>query len=282
MKLSNNDLLLLSHSAITAAYQAGMIISNYAKEKILVQSKIGGDTLASQVVTEVDLLSQEVILNTLAPTCKIFNLALLTEESEDDQSRLEKEYFWSIDPLDGTLPFTEQQSGYSVSISLVSRLGKPLIGVVYDPLSQTLYHAIDKLGIFRNGKPWKKHTLKQDSGKPLTLICDRSFLQQKNYDIIIEKLNQWALNNNLTEVKIVSHGGAAMNACWVLENSPACYFKFPKSQEGGGSLWDYSATATLFAEIGYPVSDIYGNPLDLNREVWGRPRWGRDLSSRDQ
>lgn len=35
-------------------------------------------------------------------------------------------------------------------------------------------------------------------------------------------------------LKIIQQGGAAMNACWVLEQEPACYFKFPKPEAGGG------------------------------------------------
>ena len=34
---------------------------------------------------------------------------------------------------------------------------------------------------------------------------------------------------------------------------------------GGGSLWDYAATACLFGEAGAVVSDVHGDPLDLNR-----------------
>jgi len=56
-----------------------------------------------------------------------------------------------------------------------------------------------------------------------------------------------------------------MNACWVLENSPACYFKFPKPQNGGGSLWDYAASNCIFNEIGAYASDIHGQALELNR-----------------
>lgn len=43
------------------------------------------------------------------------------------------------------------------------------------------------------------------------------------------------------------------------------YFKFPKSQQGGGSVWDYAATARLFEEAGGIVTDIHGGCLDLNR-----------------
>ena len=56
-----------------------------------------------------------------------------------------------------------------------------------------------------------------------------------------------------------------MNALHVLENSPACYFKFPKPEEGGGSVWDFAATAAIFNECGAAASDFHGEALELNR-----------------
>ncbi len=265
MKLSSNDLFLLSRCAISAAYQAGQIISTKSRHPVKINTKKGGTSLASQVVTEVDHLSQAVILKNLIPTCEIFDLALLSEESPDNLERLEKDYFWCIDPLDGTLPFVQSTPGYAVSIALVSREGAPLIGVVYDPVKQTLYHAVKGNGAFRNGKPWKIKSASTSSATKLTLIADRSFEDHPLYSTVIAELNYVAVNLGYDGLNTLLQGGAAMNACWVLEKSPACYFKFPKPQDGGGSLWDYAATACLFIESGAVVSDIYGNSLDLNR-----------------
>ncbi len=262
---TDKDLLLLAETAIAAAKQAGKLISEYTDHQIQVESKTGGDSEASQVVTEVDLLSQGNILKTIIPTCKKFDLALLTEESADDHSRLEKEYFWCIDPLDGTLPFIESTPGYSVSIALVSKDGTPQIGVVYDPLEHNLYHAVKGNGAYRNGKPWQRKESSTSIGKPLSFITDRSFTKHNKFDQIFGKLESIAKDMDYKGVELIKHGGAVMNACWVLENAPACYFKFPKPQAGGGSLWDYAATACIFTEIGAPASDIHGNLLDLNR-----------------
>jgi len=55
-----------------------------------------------------------------------------------------------------------------------------------------------------------------------------------------------------------------MNACGVLMNAPACYFKIT-GPSGGGSLWDFAATACLTQEVGAVATDIRGRPLDLNR-----------------
>ena len=74
-----------------------------------------------------------------------------------------------------------------------------------------------------------------------------------------------ATEQGYAELLLEVGGGGVLNACWVLENSPACYFKKPKLKSGGGSLWDFAATACLFQEAGAPASDFSGGVLDLNR-----------------
>ena len=86
------------------------MIQKHAGYEIVVKNKPSGSSRASQIVTEVDLMSQEMILKHIHPTCEEYDLGLLIEESNDDLSRFEKDYFWCIDPLDGTLPFVEQQA----------------------------------------------------------------------------------------------------------------------------------------------------------------------------
>jgi len=264
MQLSDKDLYLLSQCAISAALQAGQAIANFQHDSLTVNTKQGGASYASQVVTEVDLLSQSIILKNLVPSCQIYDLALLTEESPDDGIRLEKDYFWCIDPLDGTLPFIEAISGYSVSIALVSREGVPQLGIIYDPIEQTLYHAIKGKGAFRNGKPWQLSSSSKEQ-LPLTFISDRSFAKHPQYQQILTQLENFAKAQGYSGLKTIQQGGAAMNACWVLEKLPACYFKFPSEKAGGGGLWDFSASACIFNEIKAVVSDIHGQALDLNR-----------------
>lgn len=264
MQLSVNDLYLLSQCAISAALQAGQIITDFPRDTLTVNTKQGGVSLASQVVTEVDHLCQAIILQNLLPSREIFDLALLSEESPDDLQRLEKDFFWCIDPLDGTLPFIEATHGYAVSIALVSRGGVPYIGVIYDPVEKTLYHAVKGAGAFRNGAPWQLSKNKPTKSS-LHFISDRSFVKHPHYQEVLLQLEHIAKESAYLDVQIIQQGGAAMNACWVLENSPACYFKFPIAHAGGGGLWDFSASACILNEVGAFVSDIYGQALDLNR-----------------
>jgi fructose-1,6-bisphosphatase/inositol monophosphatase family enzyme len=251
----------LTEKAVKAASNAGQLIRSYRDKDVNVMQKEGGSTLASQVVTEVDRKSQDAILQVLLPTCDELDIALLAEEDEDDRGRLESAYFWCIDPLDGTLPFINGQPGYSVSIGLVAKDGTPLIGVVYDPVHDVLYQATKGQGLRRNNEWW----LPTQDSQALTFTYDRSFAEDPNFNQVKDELEAYAHSLGLNEFNPIHYGGAVLNACHVLENGPGCHFKFPKSQDGGGSLWDYAATACLYEEGGAVVSDVFGNSLELNR-----------------
>jgi fructose-1,6-bisphosphatase/inositol monophosphatase family enzyme len=42
--------------------------------------------------------------------------------------------------------------------------------------------------------------------------------------------------------------------------------KFPKEESGGGSIWDYAATACIYQELGLSASNFAGGKLDLNKK----------------
>ena len=260
MKLSTSELCELADLAIGAATEAGQMIARSRPREI--QHKTGGPSLASQVVTEIDRRSEDIILEILAPSLERFELGMLTEEQEDAGGRLTSDYFWNVDPLDGTLPFVEGSPGYAVSIALVGNDGTPWIGVVYDPVEATVLHAIKGVGAFRDRSAWPIDP--QPRGEVLSVFADRSFLARDDHDEVVDALGQIAQDIGLTEVALYTTGGAVMNACQVLSFPPACYFKQP-GPTGGGSLWDFAATACLFHAVGAVATDMHGDPLDLNR-----------------
>lgn len=265
MILQEPELKKLHKLAVSAAEMAGKLIQSYSKQKFKVQHKNGGESEASQVVTEVDFQSEKLILEQLVPSCKEYDLAILTEETTDDKSRFEKDYSWCIDPLDGTLPFTERKPGYAVSIALISKSGSPIIGVVHDPVHSTSYSAMLGFGAFKNGRGWNLKN-SPDQKTKLTFYYNRSFKKLQRFKLVLEELDKIAIKMNLNGVTHSAPAGAALNACRALENTPSCYFAFPKKEDGGGSLWDYSATACIYHELGVHVSDIHGAPLELNRK----------------
>ena len=263
MKLESNHLNELLELAIDAAQKAGALISKHADYTIEVQTKTGATSRATEVVTEVDFMSQEIILDILQPSCAKYDLALLSEEQPDDPDRLKKEAFWSIDPMDGTLCFVEKTPGFAVSIGLTARDGEPLIGVVFDPVNEVLYQAVKGAGAFRNGVPFKIPTDAKDA--PLSLIADNGYGDHPLLNEIMAGLETISEELGYDGVETQFQGGSAMCSCWVMERTAACFFKFPKSKDGGGCLWDFAATACIAKEAGAVATDSFGRPLDLNR-----------------
>ncbi|MBX2872215.1 MAG: inositol monophosphatase [Saprospiraceae bacterium] len=255
------DLIKLKDIAIEAALAAGKVIQQYMNADVLVEQKQGGTSYASQVITAVDKACEATILSHLLPTCEAYNLALLSEETEDDGSRFEEAFFWCIDPMDGTLAFINKHPGFSVSIALVSKDGAPYLGVVFDPSTDTLYHAIRGYGTYKNGSPWAIG----HANDYLTYLTDRKLKETPRAAEIELLLNDHVEKLKLEGVKEMAGAGAVLNAIRVLENGPACMLKFPKKEKGGGSIWDYAATACIYQELGLPATNFEGGKLDLNR-----------------
>ncbi len=264
MQLTPDDLQYLADQACLAATQAGALIASYRERDLEVREKIesAGDSLASQVVTEVDERSEAIILQLLAPTVERFDIAVLTEEREDDLARLKRDYFWCIDPLDGTLPFTRGLPGYAVSIALVRRDGRAVLGVVFDPVIRKLYRAVEGTGV-QIGAELFKPSFRAEG--PLKFFCDCNFSQHPERETLIREVEAVAASEGYAGVEVIEGAGAVLNACRVLEEGPAIYFKKPKSKQGGGSLWDFAATVCLFEGAGLYARDFAGRLLDLNR-----------------
>lgn len=256
------DLSKLKNIAIKAALSAGDVIRKYIDEDVSVDTKRAGASFASQVVTVVDRACEADILSHLLPSCEAYDIALVSEESDDDGSRFNADYFWCIDPMDGTLSFINKHPGFSVSIALVAKDGTPYIGVVYDPNTDTLYHAIKGHGAFKNGSPW----VLKSGNKHLSYVTDRKLKDTLRSAEIESLLNKKLEKLNLNVVKEIAGAGAVLNAILVVDNGPACMLKFPKKERGGGSIWDFAATACIYHELGLSATNFAGNKLDLNRK----------------
>jgi fructose-1,6-bisphosphatase/inositol monophosphatase family enzyme len=252
----------LGHIATTAALSAGKVIQKYLNQDVKVEKKMGGVSYASQVVTAVDIECEKAILSHLLPTCDEFGLAILSEETEDDGSRFDEDFFWCIDPMDGTLAFINKQPGFSVSIALVAKDGTPHIGVVFDPSTETLYHAIKGKGAFKNGSPWEIET----ANDYLTYVTDRKLEDTPRASEIERLLHEQVKKLRLNGFIEMAGAGSVLNGIRVLENGPACMLKLPKKENGGGSLWDFAATACIYRELSMSATNFEGGRLDLNRK----------------
>jgi 3'-phosphoadenosine 5'-phosphosulfate (PAPS) 3'-phosphatase len=278
MHLTITQLNQLSTLALNAATLAGQYIKQFDRSKLRTDFKASGSSLSSQVVTTVDLHSQAIIIKQLKASCEQYDIALLSEENCSEvlinqHPRLNKDYFWCIDPLDGTLPFIEGGEGYAVSIALVNKSGTPILAALYLPATSDAYHMqfdthgnaqVYKNGVIFNLRRSIDNTMLNRT-QTLNFYCDRSFLTSKQYPLLIQQLTSLLSTIGLTSLNVISDNGAVVNALCVLENAPACYIKLPKAVQGGGAVWDFSATASITHAVNAWVSDIHGLPLQLNQ-----------------
>jgi len=101
---------------------------------------------AIDLVTEHDMHSERLLVEAVRETYP--EDAILAEE----QGELgEGQARWLIDPLDGTTNFAHGLPIFTVSIAWAIGL-KPLLGVVYDPMRDELFHALRGGGAWLNGE----------------------------------------------------------------------------------------------------------------------------------
>lgn len=99
--------------------------------------------------TRADKSAHTIITNHLSKT----NLPVLSEEGAniDFLERKNWEYFWLVDPLDGTKEFINKNGEFTINIALV-RKNTPIGGVIYVPCFDTLYYGSKETGVYKNEK----------------------------------------------------------------------------------------------------------------------------------
>ena len=96
-------------------------------------------------LTKADKESNELIVKKLMQ--EFPDYAVLSEEYEDDKSRLNNDWCWVIDPLDGTKEFLKRNGEFTINIALTHK-HKVVLGVVYAPVTKELYYAIKGHGAY--------------------------------------------------------------------------------------------------------------------------------------
>ena len=124
---------LLSIS-IEAAIEAGSAIMKIYEKDFEVELKLDNSPL-----TIADTNANKVINSYLMKTA----IPIISEENKqtDFQERKKWDTCWMVDPLVGTKEFVKRNGEFTVNIALI-RQNKPVLGVIYVPVTKELYYAI--------------------------------------------------------------------------------------------------------------------------------------------
>tara|TARA_B100001564_G_C20636665_1_gene670023 strand:- start:2 stop:745 length:744 start_codon:yes stop_codon:yes gene_type:complete len=162
------------------------------------------------------------------------NYSILGEET-GPSNKLE-EYFWVIDPLDGTSNFLRGIPISCVSIALMHKL-EPVLGVIYDFNHDDLYFGHQESKAFINDQEIQVSSLSLKNESTLvTGIPAKTNYSDEEFNQLISTFQAWK--------KIRMIGSAAMAAAYVAAGKAETY------QENGIFLWDIAAGAAIVSAAG--------------------------------
>lgn len=133
------DLSKILSGMIEAGKKASLAIQEVAHRPFSVKIKEDHSP-----VTEADLASDKILREMLPLDDEIF---YLSEEEDDDKSRLSYDELFIVDPLDGTQDFVEKDGSYSINIAYVQNR-KPVLALVFLPTSGSYCYAIKGKGSY--------------------------------------------------------------------------------------------------------------------------------------
>lgn len=177
--------------------------------------------------------------------------AILSEESADDLSRLENPYCWIIDPLDGTKEFIHRTDEFTVNIALVYN-HKPVVGVVYVPVTDELYYSILNEGSYYE---YKGEIAKiQVSGRTEALRILSSKYHRSNAFLDM-------VEHNASRIKVVEGVGSSLKGCLIAKGDAEGYYRYGLTSE-----WDTAAVQLIVEEAGGIFMQMDDTEMVYNRE----------------
>jgi myo-inositol-1(or 4)-monophosphatase len=198
-----------------------------------------------QPVTEADLAADRLLRSHLLNARPEYGW--LSEETADSPERLERARVWVVDPIDGTNAFVAAIPEFVISVALVEE-GIPVLGVVYNPVTDEMYEAARGLGARRNGEPIRVAGPGGSGERPVLLA------------------SRWEIEAGVM---------AAYDAGWHLRPLGSTAYRMVKVADGSGHAflsparkneWDVCGAALIVSEAGGRVTRGDGEELRFNQQ----------------
>ena len=210
-------------------------------------------------LTEADLHANEIICSGLKRVWP--QTPILSEENREIpyEERREWEFFWCIDPIDGTKEFIKKSGEFTINIALVNK-DTPVLGVVFAPAIGTIYYSKRGSGAWKASVD-EEWSLKEDSKKRLPLVVDDSKGVGKDGIVVVASkshLNEetksfiGSLEEENGRVVRISKG-SSLKLLMVAEGTADIYPRLGPTME-----WDTAAADAIVRESGKVVLNADG------------------------
>lgn len=194
------------------------------------------------------------------PILKSSHLPILSEEGKSIpyDERKSWEYFWLVDPLDGTKEFIKRNGEFTVNIALMEKQ-TPILGVVTVPVTGEEYYGARGVGAFLKVKdkitPLSKRTPLDFTQKGIRVVASRSHMNDETQQFI----------DQLVEPELVS-SGSSLKFMLLASGKADVYPRFAPTME-----WDTAAAHAIVNQVGLRVFQkdstaelVYNKPDLLN------------------
>jgi myo-inositol-1(or 4)-monophosphatase len=241
--------VIYAHKAALIAREAGALLRDYFARGVETEYK--GDV---DLVTVADRSSEKLIRTRLG---EIFlDHGIYGEEGT--RERLEGEYRWYVDPLDGTTNFAHGFPHFCVSMGLEHRPagikpedeGTLVAGVVYDPMRDELFTAEHGRGATLNGEPIHVSGVAELAE---ALLATGFPSRKRHASPNVHFYQEFTLRSH----GVRRAGSAALDLAYVASGRMEAFWEFNLNS------WDTAAGILLVEEAGGRVTDFAGGHVRL-------------------
>ena len=207
--------------AIEAALQAGKILEKHQETEI--ERGVKED---KSMVTLADTESEEVIKKIISE--KFPDHSIIGEET--DAIKGKSSYTWYVDPVDGSRNFAHKIPFFAISIALLHK-EDILVGIVYNPATNSLFYAEKGKGAYLNGK--KIRVSKADRNKCIVTVA----VGRNSSQLLRRNLLHYLPENVVSSVR--DFGCTALDLAYVARGSTEADIKI------GFKIYDAAKRAEL-------------------------------------
>lgn len=232
--------------ALNAARAAGDVLRSHYGQAHIIHHKGLRD-----IATEADYAAEEAVISTIRAGCP--DARFISEESYQEQLSLSGSPVWLVDPLDGTSNYAHGLPEFSVSIAMA--LGGVIqVGVVYEPITDQLFHAERGRGAFLGSQRLQVSNLPMQQA-----LFQIDWPRQPEPRQKMSELLQHVAP--LVDC-VRSRGSAALGFCAVAAGWAEAYIQFALQP------WDVAAGLLILEEAGGKATAPDGSPAQLYQSEW--------------
>ncbi|MCG8382899.1 MAG: inositol monophosphatase family protein [Gammaproteobacteria bacterium] len=227
------------------------LVRDTARRELLTRFQKVGYTLKEDgsILTEADLAMHHALKRSLTwrwPEVNFLSEEMSTEEQQELLNDTERP-LWCLDPLDGTSNFAAGVPIFGVCLALI-REGRPVIGIIYDPIRDESFCAAEGEGTYLNGQRLRPNVVDFAFSRAIALV-DFKRLKKPLASRLIQQV-PFGSQRNI--------GSCAIEWSWMAAGRGHIYL------HGGQKLWDLAAGWLILNEAG-------GHSQTLDAETVFRP-----------